>query len=355
MPIREEIFQYYISPDRQMLSSYQQLSEYRLDIGFITTMKNGKDFHQITRDIVISVNQFTKNRMTNLCFTDGKPIRLELNDAELNSFYADYIELKCVLSGHLEMEIEGETAFFEENDICFINPMSFHREIISSSNCMLLNISIDRDVFTEAFLKTIELNALQRFLRESILQIGEKQHYIRFSPTTEVVVATLQQYLSTILFEEKNHLPGYVDITKGYIIRLMDLLANNYQYNFNRRDTRLYNEKLFETVTEFITAHLDTIVMADLTEAFHFQPNYFNNLIKKFTGMTYSNYLISLRIKRAKYLLASTGLPIDEVMWMIGYNNKGFFYKKFQEAVGMSPKEYRLSKAQQSGANANVV
>ena len=51
--------------------------------------------------------------------------------------------------------------------------------------------------------------------------------------------------------------------------------------------------------------------------------------------------MIFLRIERAKQLLYSTELSIEEVMWLIGYNNKGFFYRKFQELVGMSPKAYR--------------
>ncbi|SCH54137.1 Bacillibactin transport regulator [uncultured Clostridium sp.] len=87
--------------------------------------------------------------------------------------------------------------------------------------------------------------------------------------------------------------------------------------------------------------NLSSVHMHALTENFHFQPNYFNNLIKKQTGKTYSEYLVFLRVERAKLLLESSNLNVEEIMWLIGYRNKGFFYKKFAETTGLSPSKYR--------------
>ena len=87
--------------------------------------------------------------------------------------------------------------------------------------------------------------------------------------------------------------------------------------------------------------HLANVSMEDLASEFHFHPNYFNNLIKKNAGLTYSAYLIQLRMNKAKKLLETTDFSIDEIAWLVGYHNKGFFYKCFTNDVGMSPKQYR--------------
>ena len=87
--------------------------------------------------------------------------------------------------------------------------------------------------------------------------------------------------------------------------------------------------------------NLATVTMESLTKEFHFHSNYFNNLIKKNTGMTYSAFLIQMRINRSKQLLETTDLPVEEVAWLVGYSNKGFFYKRFFEDTGLSPLKYR--------------
>lgn len=341
MEFSKQLTQYYVRPERQIDMSYEQLINCNLDMGFTSVMRDGRDFHQITRDISISVQHFHDGRLTNLLFLEGQPIRLEFRDNEIISYYSDYIELRYILSGFLEVEIEGETIQFAENEICFINSMAYHRESIANSNCMFVNISIRREVFNESFLNNIGLTPLQKFLRLNIMKIGEQQHYLKFTPTSEKDSQKILDYISAVFLEVKNHLPGYLEISRGYIIRLMDDLSSGYQYNFSRQDSRIYNEKLFESITEYMVANLDSVKLSDLTEQFHFHANYFNNLIRKFTGQSYSCYLISLRIEKAKALLSSTTLTIDEIMWLVGYNNKGFFYRKFTELTGMSPARFR--------------
>lgn len=342
MSLIQFVENYYRTTDRVIERSYSQMLLNQLDTGFTSLLRDGKDFHQLTRDLVVSFNRFRDSQQTNIVFeTGGSPVRLELTDTELSSYYSDYIELRYVMSGQLYVEIEGETIRFEAGDICFINSNVSRREILADTEGLLININMDKTVFTEAYMNSIGLNALKKYLRTNILKRSEQQHYLCFTPLSEAYAEKINDYLYTIINEIIRERPGYQDISKGYIIRLMDHLTNHYQYNFDRKSSQIYAEKLFESVQEYIANHLDSVTMDDLIHNFHFQSNYFNNMIKKHTGMTYSQYVIRLRIEKSKHLLYTTDLSVEEIMWLIGYNNKGFFYRKFQELVGMSPKEYR--------------
>lgn len=347
MHLNEQINSFYSRPEHSIKAYYLQLTanqsepDSQLDFGFVSSIKNGKDFHHITKDIVVSVNQIVNQRQTNIFFKNNMPLRMELQDDELIKYYTDYIELRYIMTGYLNVEIENELIRFEEGEICFIDSMAYRRESLSNSECVLININIDRNVFNEAFLNSIELNALQKFLRTNIMKLSKQQNYLRFKPLSESTILEIQNYIFTIIEENKKRLPGYLDISKGYIIRLMDQLARNYEYDFNRQDSRIYQDKLFESINEYMKNNLDVVTMNDLEHEFFFKANYFNNLIKKYTGLTYSHYLINLRMEKSKSLLYMTNLPIEEIMFIVGYNNKGFFYKKFYELTGMSPKEYR--------------
>lgn len=332
----------YQNCSRTIEKSYSQLLLNQLDIGFTSVIKDGKDFHQLTRDLVVSFNRFENGRQTNVVFEKGgSSICLELTDPELDGYYSDYIELRYIMFGKLRVEIAGELLEFNQGDICFISSIVQRRELLKDMDCMLVNINIDKKIFTEAFLNSIELDALKKYVRTNILKRSEQLHCLCFTPLSEASAEKINDYLYTIVSEIIQERAGFEDISRGYLIRLMDYLTNNYQYNTDRKSSQLYAEKLFESIQEYICAHLDTVTMNDLIHNFHFQSNYFNNLIKKHTGMTYSQYVIYQRIERAKELLYTTELSIEEIMWLIGYNNKGFFYRKFQELVGMSPKAYR--------------
>ena len=47
------------------------------------------------------------------------------------------------------------------------------------------------------------------------------------------------------------------------------------------------------------------------------------------------------RMQQAVYLLANSEIPVTDIIESIGYDNTSYFYRKFREKYGMSPKEYR--------------
>lgn len=341
MNITEEMYNIPVDLEHNLNMSYAQLNECQMDFDFSSVIQDGKDFHQLKKPLCISYQQFHDRKLTNLFFAGNQPIRLELSDSSLTSYYSDYIELRYIISGNLTVEIEGEIAHFVKDEICFINSMAYHKESIQESDCMLVNISVQRDVFNEVFLNNVSISPLQQFLRKNIMKHSDEKHYLKFTPLNKDHLNTIQTLLFTIVSEIRYKKPGYIDISKGYLLRLMDELSTGFQHNFSKSDNDIYVENLFKSVDEYMKNNLSTIKMEQLTKEFYFQPNYFNNLIKKQTGKTYSEYLIYLRIEKAKTLLTSSNLNIEEIMWLVGYHNKGFFYKKFEELTKMSPSKYR--------------
>lgn len=63
--------------------------------------------------------------------------------------------------------------------------------------------------------------------------------------------------------------------------------------------------------------------------------------IKEITDLTPSDFINGIKINRTVHLLKTTNLTIQEIMYASGYNNKSYFYRKFAEMKGMTPKEFR--------------
>ena len=69
--------------------------------------------------------------------------------------------------------------------------------------------------------------------------------------------------------------------------------------------------------------------------------SYFSILFKQETGQTFVDYLTSLRMEKAKYLLTKSGYRTYEISDMVGFNNSTYFSTLFKKQTGCTPSEYR--------------
>lgn len=61
--------------------------------------------------------------------------------------------------------------------------------------------------------------------------------------------------------------------------------------------------------------------------------------------MNFSEYVNGLRMRRAKQLLTSLHLKIQEIASAVGYQNVNSFIRMFKRYSGMTPGEYRKKHA----------
>jgi two-component system response regulator YesN len=78
-------------------------------------------------------------------------------------------------------------------------------------------------------------------------------------------------------------------------------------------------------------------------------PFYLSKLFKEEKGITFSTYITSLRLDKAKQMLASTNDSIKEISAQIGYNDQNYFSKLFKNQFGVTPSEFRDSITLQGG------
>jgi YesN/AraC family two-component response regulator len=84
-----------------------------------------------------------------------------------------------------------------------------------------------------------------------------------------------------------------------------------------------------------------------LAERFCFNKNYICSLFKKYTGGTFSWYILKLRIDESKKLLESTNLPLRIIAAETGFSDNCYFNRVFKAICGIPPHHYRLRKGQE--------
>jgi AraC family transcriptional regulator, arabinose operon regulatory protein len=85
----------------------------------------------------------------------------------------------------------------------------------------------------------------------------------------------------------------------------------------------------------------------NLAHEFSISLSHFQHLYKEFFGISLQKDIINCRIERAKRLLATSNLTIEQISEICGYNNEVHFYRQFKKKVDTSPKQF--SKNKQNG------
>ena len=70
-------------------------------------------------------------------------------------------------------------------------------------------------------------------------------------------------------------------------------------------------------------------------------PNYLSNRFSRDMKQSFSNYLTSLRIDKAKHLLKSLDLKVYEVACQVGFIDVAYFSRVFKENTSLTPLQYR--------------
>ncbi len=78
-----------------------------------------------------------------------------------------------------------------------------------------------------------------------------------------------------------------------------------------------------------------------MAEMVSLSPGYFSNLFRVETGMSFSDYLIQIRIDSAKRLLRRFDLSVEEVSKECGFNSLAHFSRTFKDRCGVPPLKFR--------------
>lgn len=69
--------------------------------------------------------------------------------------------------------------------------------------------------------------------------------------------------------------------------------------------------------------------------------NHFCTVFSQEMGVTFTEYLTSIRIARAKELLSTTAMRTGDIAYAVGYNDPHYFSYMFKKHSGMSPRDFR--------------
>ena len=99
-----------------------------------------------------------------------------------------------------------------------------------------------------------------------------------------------------------------------------------------------------ESISLMLSNPTADLSLGFFAKKFHITEAYFSRLFHKQAGVTFKQYLTSLRLEYARQLLEENKIPIIDVGYECGFNTPSQFYRAFKRVYKTAPSEYRQSK-----------
>lgn len=144
------------------------------------------------------------------------------------------------------------------------------------------------------------------------------------------------------------------DYTNRNIILNIEALLNNCMRFYERQFISRKNEnnKIMEQLTYLLEEYLlsgksqqyGLPTVAWCADNLHLSPNYFGDLVKKYSGRSAQEYIKSTIVDYAKLLLANNSYQVNEIAYKLGFKYPQHFSRLFKHIEGISPSQYRSTK-----------
>lgn len=161
--------------------------------------------------------------------------------------------------------------------------------------------------------------------RSPFIQTGHNHHLLRL--------------FQLLLEQVQQAAPGYHQIITGITLQILGLAkaASLYQ-NLNADHTHQLVEETRFLLREAIQ-NPDNIenILKRLPAGY----SKIRRDFKRITGQSPKQYLLNLKLDKAKELLTDTNLTISEVSYQVGFGSLFYFSKAFKTKNGVSPRFYR--------------
>jgi AraC-like DNA-binding protein len=241
--------------------------------------------------------------------------------------FHDGYEVYYLFEGSRNYFINDTTYPIDEGSLVLIRPYDLHKTMDTGTSHSRILLS-----FHENFLPVLDRDQLidTCFGNSKILMLDESQKTV------------IESLLNSLAVEARDQKEFFHAQLQANLIELLIVIARFILCNKKADDLEPpANQKIFEIIQYLKHNYNQPITLDSLSKDFYTSPFYLTRLFKKTTGFTLFEYIHSLRIIQAQFLLRTTNHKVIYIAQLVGFNHGSNFGKIFKSLTGVSPLNYR--------------
>ena len=270
---------------------------------------------------VIDIEEYSNNEIS--------IIKVKNAFAKSNSF--DMYKFILPLTTDYPLEIvEKDYYQIKKNNLFPINPGQLH--------CS--------ETFGESIIEIEPFFAI--FIGKKFMQKTSKKLYGKKDVVFENINYSLSIYFRNIInklieeikFEKKGNQLMFESLNNHIVIELLRNLDNN--FNDSKISKYRTDKKSIKNAINYIYSNYNKdFSLEEIAASVNYSPYHFLRIFKKETGQTPFQYLLDVKINKAKEKLYDANRTISQVWYASGFNNRSHFSVIFKTKTGNSPSQFR--------------
>ena len=258
-------------------------------------------------------------------FLSGKEIRTPVTYA---LHWHEYFEIELCVSGSCTAIINGTAHKMVSGSLSMVSPCDFHEVSIPKDDSILLKkLSFIPEIMSD------DLQELFLSLRFPIFLDLDKNEL-------SALTVAFDRLHEVELLEQKSLLNAFKRRIFSEQI-LYTIISKSLRDEAMEQSRQSNNDVVMQSIQYMILNIAKPLSLDDIANRFFISPTYYGKLFKKRTGKSVMQYIISLRMSKAYYLVANTDYPISRIAAMVGYRSISLFYRHFSRAHSLSPNQLR--------------
>lgn len=246
----------------------------------------------------------------------------------------DFAEITYILSGKGKYYVNGTTYDVTAGDIIMCNPGVKHHNIVVNEKDPTVEVFIG---FTNFKFKNMPQNSI-------ILKNNEYIMHTSGELKKEISKICWEMVAEQIGDQVGKYFMLKAQLMKMLLLIIRELYSDEMQEKQNSYNFESYNKNY---IVKRIVSYLDEnyaskISLDKIARNMYLSPVYISKIFKEETGESPINYLIKIRLEKARDILVNgEGGSIKSIANSVGYEDVYHFSKLFKKHYGISPLYYR--------------
>lgn len=263
-------------------------------------------------------------------------------DWHVPAHWHHYLEVVFVLSGKLDMLLNGNYHTMGAGTIVFINSQVVHAfSGNKQGNPRVVVLKFDKEILLPPF-RSREFLFLHLLMFN---QVGDPESS-RILTLEESIADELHSHMRKVLKEHEEQKLGYeLAMRTGISQIFLFILRQGYPdlaemaAHFKEEQSSMWELK---RMADYITEHFrEPLSVRKAAKACNMSYSYFSRQFKNVFGKSFVEFLNFIRVMEAEKILLSTNRTITDIALEVGFTNTSYFIRHFQLIRGMSPKKYK--------------
>lgn len=246
-------------------------------------------------------------------------------------------DITYVYHGCARLDYEGVRTALHEGDLCLMAPGSSYVIDREDEGVILLTVYLRRSVMESTFFEALtRFGVVSDFLRD-VLYEQKTPNYLLFHAQERSNVREVMQNL----FIETNYPDRFAaeaSVHWAHLLFVTVLRDFDFAHAYRGVDkTDVY----FYGVLEYVQRNLATVTLGQVATEFGYNESYLSTLFLAKVKRNFRDYVSDLRMDRARTLLSTTQMTVEQVAQAIGYGSADHLQRKFKRETGMTPGQWR--------------